>query len=74
MKTQIAKVVYASGWMLIIDSASKAPLLLLEWCTSQKEINPIHRVINNQDGVLKIRLNGMGEDYKDCAKYINDNQ
>jgi len=69
-----AKVEYRSGLMLIIPRISKAPLLLLEWVSKfPAGVNVIHKVIDNQDSVLKIRLNVSGEDYDKCAEYINLN-
>ena len=69
-----AKVEYRSGLMLIIPRMTKAPLLLLEWVANFRAgANVINKIIDNQDDVLKIQLNVSGEDYDNCAEYINAN-
>ena len=69
-----AKVEYRSGLMLIIPRMTKAPLLFLEWVANFRAgANVINKIIDNHDDVLKIRLNVSGEDYSNCAEYINAN-
>jgi len=69
-----AKVEYHSGWMLIIEKETNAPLLFLEYLSNfPAPTNILHKVIDNQFGVLKIRLNGTKEDYLKIAEYINNN-
>lgn len=69
-----ATVSYDSGLMLTIPKESKAPMLLLEWVSNFRAgQNVIHKVINNQSDVIKIRLNCIKEQYLDCAEYINNN-
>ncbi len=69
-----AIVEYRSGLMLIIPRMTNAPMLLLEWVANFRAgANVINKVIDNQESVLKIRLNVSGEDYDSCAEYINAN-
>jgi hypothetical protein len=74
MKTATAQVKYNSGLMLIIPKMGNAPMLFLEWLSKfNAGENILHKVIENEDGVVKIRLNCIKEEYIDCADYINAN-
>lgn len=74
LKSMKATVEYRSGLMLIIPKMTNAPLLLLEWVAKfPAGVNVIHKVIDNQESVLKFRLNVSGQEYDNCAEYINSN-
>ena len=69
-----ATVKYNSGLMLVIPKMTNAPMLLLEWLSKfNAGVNILHKVIENEDGVTKIRLNCSKEQYQECADYINAN-
>ena len=62
------------GYMLVLPKETNAPLLFLEWVSSFRGgYQIIHKVIDNQDGVIKVRLNCLGEQYHECRDYINAN-
>lgn len=65
---------YNSGLMLTIPKQGLSCLLFLEWLsTKPAAVNIVHKVIDKQDDVLKIRLNCTKEDYLNCSEYINNN-
>lgn len=67
-----ASVKYNSGLMLVIPKRTNAPMLLLEWLSKfNAGTNILHKVIENEDEVTKIRLNCLKEQYEECADYIN---
>ena len=69
-----ALVEYRSGLMLIIPKEGHAPLLFLEWRAQQRAgANIVHKIIDNEPGVIKIRLNVLKEDYLNAQSYINAN-
>ena len=74
LKIMKATVKYNSGLMLVIPKITNAPMLLLEWLSRfNAGVNILHKVIENEDGVTKIRLNCSKEQYQECADYINAN-
>lgn len=73
-----AKVVYNSGWQLIIPKMTKAPLLFLEWLSNYRAgLNIVHKVIVDEECIkedcIKIRLNCTKNEYIECKDYINSN-
>jgi hypothetical protein len=69
-----ATVKYSGGLLLVIPKSTNAPMLFLEWLSRfNAGKNILHKVIENEDGVTKIRLNCPREQYQECADYINDN-
>ena len=69
-----ATVKYNSGLMLVIPKMTNAPMLFLEWLSRfNAGTNILHKVIENEDGVTKVRLNCSKEQYQECAEYINAN-
>lgn len=64
---------YSSGLMLEIPKEGKAPMLFLEKISEYGAAkNIIHKIINCEDK-FQIRLNVLGQEYKDIAEYINNN-
>lgn len=60
--------------MLIIPKMTKAPMLFLEWLSKFNAGSRIlHKVIEDEENVTKIRLNCAKEQYLECADYINAN-
>jgi len=71
MKAQVKN---NSGLMLIIPKIGNHSMLFLEWLSSYNAgYNILHKVIDNQEDVFKIRLNCSREIYFECSEYINSN-
>lgn len=69
-----AKIKYNSGLILVIPKMTNAPMLFLEWLSKfNAGENILHKVIENEAGITKIRLNCIREQYQECADYINAN-
>lgn len=69
-----ASIEYENGWLLIIPTDGKAPLLFLEWLSdfNASEL-PVHKVIRDLD-CIKVRLYGTKKlVYESALTYINNN-
>ncbi len=69
-----AKIEYNSGLILIISKNGHTPLLFLEWVSKFRAgSNIIHKILNDRENILRIRLNALREDYESAKEYINNN-
>ena len=65
-----ARIQYNNGY-LIISKENNSPMLLLEFLAFT-DIK-ILKVIDEKDGLLKIKFNGLRINYVDARNYINAN-
>jgi len=65
---------YKNGFIIIIKKSSKAPILLLEYLSIfNAGKNLLHKIINNDDNTLTIKLNLTKLEMIDCINYVKDN-